>query len=64
MKRAKSSGVVKDSNLTGDGLTLGGLMVFAKGGEVVWSHAESTFGDHAPMDQVLAAAERAGKASK
>lgn len=58
-KRAKDSKKVKDSNLVGDGLTLGGLMVFKKGGEVVFKHAEETFGDHAALDDVVAAAAKA-----
>ena len=59
-KRAQASGLVKESNLNGDGLTLGGLLVVARGGDVVYSHGEKTFGDHAPEDEVLAAARKAG----
>lgn len=60
MKRAKASGLVKDSNLNGDGLTLGGLMIFKKGGEVAYSYGEKTFGDHAPLDTVLVEALKVG----
>ncbi|PSC72197.1 hypothetical protein C2E20_4380 [Micractinium conductrix] len=61
MKRAKSAGTVKDSNLNGDGLTLGGLLIFKKGGAVAYSHAEKTFGDHAPLEEVVKAAEAAAR---
>lgn len=59
-KRAKASGLVKDSNMTGDGLTLGGLLVIKQGGDVSYRYAESTFGDHAPMEEVHKAAAAAG----
>ena len=60
MKRAKASGTVKDSNLTGDGMTLGGTMVFRRGGEVEYTFAEETFGDHPDFAELLAAAAKAG----
>ncbi|PRW57143.1 hypothetical protein C2E21_3832 [Chlorella sorokiniana] len=59
-KRAKESGLVKESNYKGDGLTLGGLLIIKKGGDIAYSYAEKTFGDHAPMEEVLAAAKAAG----
>lgn len=59
MRRAKEGGNVKESNLVGDGLTLGGVMVFAQGGKLVYSFPETTFGDHAPFDELLAGATRA-----
>ena len=62
MRRAKEGGAVADHNLVGDGLTMGGEMVFARGGEVVYSFAEATFGDHAPFDELLAGAAAAAKA--
>lgn len=34
-------------------------MILKKGGEVVYSYAEKTFGDHAAMAEVLAAANKA-----
>ena len=40
-----------------------GLMVFKKGGEVVYSYGEKTFGDHAPMDKVVEAARQAAGAA-
>ena len=61
MRRAKEGGKVKDSNLIGDGLTLGGVLVFAKGGEVVYSFPEATFGDHAPFEELVAAAKKAAE---
>jgi hypothetical protein len=32
----------------GDGLTMGGLIVLKKGGDVQYTYGEKTFGDHAP----------------
>lgn len=37
-----------------------GLLVIKKGGEISYSYPEKTFGDHAPMEAVLAAAQKAG----
>lgn len=59
MKRAKSNGKVKDSNFTGDGLTLGGVMIFGKGGNEVFRFAEKTFGDHPKLEDVVQAAKSA-----
>lgn len=59
MRRAKAGGTVQDSNLVGDGLTMGGVMVFKKGGAVAYQFAEETFGDHAPFDELLSAATSA-----
>jgi hypothetical protein len=63
IRRAKEAGRVTDSNLVGDGLTLGGVLVIAKGGAVVAAFPETTFGDHAPLEELVAAAEKAAKAS-
>lgn len=57
-RRAKASGKVTDHNLTGDGLTLGGLLIFKRGGEIVYSFAEQTFGDHAPFEELLEACKK------
>ena len=46
-------------NFVGDGLTFGGLLVVRKGGDVEYAFQETTFGDHAPQEDVLAAAKRA-----
>jgi hypothetical protein len=59
-KRAKASGTVKDHNLVGDGLTLGGVMVIEKGGKIAYRFEEESFGDHAPFEELLAAARKAG----
>lgn len=97
-KRAKAAGTVRDSNLNGDGLTLGGacgqgacgeglhcssagkvfaslpqhacahaplcmpagLLIIKRGGEVAYAYPEKTFGDHAPHEEVLAAARAVG----
>jgi len=56
-KRAKQT--VKDSNLKGDGLTMGGLMVIQKGGIVEYSYREKVFGDHAPDNEVMEACKKA-----
>ena len=50
-RRAKKT--VEESNLTGEGLVAGGLLVLRRGsGGVVLSHVEKTFGDHALMPEV------------
>jgi hypothetical protein len=61
MRRVKAAAEVKDSNLHGDGLTLGGVMILAKGGAVVYKFKESTFGDAPDVDELLVAAEKATK---
>lgn len=38
---------------------LGGVLVVAPGGEVVWSHLANDAGDNPPNDEVLAAARKA-----
>eukprot|EP00884_Botryococcus_braunii_P005731 jgi/Botrbrau1/15159/Bobra.0149s0026.2 len=59
VKEAKEVGV-PESNLTGDGVTMGGLMVVRQGsGGVEYAFIEETFGDHADHDEVLAAAKAA-----
>lgn len=58
VRRAKKT--VTDHNMKGEGLIPGGLMVIKAGsGGVVYSHQEKTFGDHAPINEVLAAAKKA-----
>jgi peroxiredoxin len=39
---------------------LGGAMVIAPDGTVVWSHMSEDAGDNAPPDEILAAVKRAG----
>ena len=43
---------MKDHNLKGDGLTMGGHFVFNRSGEVVFKHVEKTFGDHPETSEV------------
>jgi hypothetical protein len=53
---------VKDSNLSGDGTVLGGMLVVRQGeGGVSYMSREEGFGDFAPLDEVLAAAKDAAK---
>jgi hypothetical protein len=52
------------NNLTGEGLIMGGLMVFKEGGEIVYSHREKEWGDCAPIEEVLEAAKAANKTTK
>lgn len=54
-KRADDAGVT--GNLTGEGLTHGGLLVVARGGEVKYLFLEAEIGDHAPMEEVMAACQ-------
>ena len=52
MRRAKAGGAVKESNMKGDGFTLGGLLLLDKAGAVQYAYPEKTFGDHAPQAEV------------
>ena len=45
--------------MNGEGLIMGGLIVFKRGGEVVYSHREKEWGDCAPIEKVLEAAKKA-----
>ena len=58
----ESNRTVERSNLVGDGLTFGGLLVVRKGGKVEYAFQEETFGDHAPPEDVLDAARKAAGA--
>lgn len=59
-RRAKKT--VTDYNWKGEGLIPGGILVVRSGtGGVVYAHQEQTFGDHAPIAEVLAAAKTAAK---
>lgn len=49
---------VKDSNLKGDGLTMGGLVVVGNAG-VQYAFAELNFGDHADPAEILSACKQA-----
>lgn len=50
---------VKDWNMKGDGLTLGGVLLVTRGG-VPFAFQERAFGDAPGVDEVVAAAARAG----
>eukprot|EP00775_Hariotina_reticulata_P005476 gene5476-5711_t len=51
---------VKDSNLSGEASILGGLLVVAAGKEgIKYMHAEKTFGEFPPTEEVIAAAKQA-----
>lgn len=56
--------VVKDSNVNGEGTILGGLLVVKQGqGGIAYMHAETSFGEFPPTEDVIAAATKAvGKA--
>lgn len=54
---------VKEYNINGDGLTLGGVFVVGKGsGAVEYAYREKHFGDHGEASDVLAAAKKAAEA--
>ena len=54
---------VKDSNLKGDGLTMGGLVVVRKGDAgVQYAFAELNFGDRAESAEILEACGQAAAA--
>jgi hypothetical protein len=63
-KRAADAKVtVKESNLNGDGLTMGGLLVMRRGDlGAEFAFAEHNFGDHAEAADILDACSRAAKA--
>jgi hypothetical protein len=57
--RAKRAGH-SQRRLGKDPFQLGGSFVFAPGDRDLFVHLAATFGDHAPVDDLLAAAHRAG----
>ena len=50
---------IKKHNMKGDGTILGGLLIVSKGGEVPFAFQEKTFGEAAPVDDIVAAALKA-----
>mmetsp|Transcript_5248 Transcript_5248/g.17668 ORF Transcript_5248/g.17668 Transcript_5248/m.17668 type:complete len:110 (-) Transcript_5248:546-875(-) len=60
MKLAKGT----DGNLKGEGLITGGLYVIRQGGAVEYAFREAEIGDPVPMDEVVAAAQRAAYAAQ
>lgn len=57
-RRAAKKGFTQKEVL-GDARQLGGVVIFAKGGELLWSQASGTAGDHADPDEVVAALKAA-----
>lgn len=55
-------GVVKESNFKGDGSVLGGVLVYKKGGKLVYRHAETDYGVHPPLADVVSGAQAAASA--
>lgn len=56
IRDANKRGIVKDHNMEGDGLTLGGLAVLdCPKGNAVFTFEEQTFGDRAPMEDIVRA---------
>ena len=49
----------KQDGLKGDAMQLGGAVVVARGGRVVYTHAESSIGDHAKAEELTKALMRA-----
>lgn len=51
--RAAKAGF-KQRKTAGDPWQQGGVLVVRRGGEVAWSYASATAGDHPPVDEVMA----------
>jgi hypothetical protein len=47
----------------GDALQLGGVLVVARGGRIAFRHLARDVGDNPPVSEVVAAAERVGRAA-
>jgi len=62
-KYGKIKTEVKASNLKGEGTITGGLYVVGAQGGVQYQFAEKEFGDHAPLEEVLAACKAAAAAN-
>jgi hypothetical protein len=59
LRAVAREGVVQGRTI-GHPAQLGGVLVIAPGGEVVWSHLAANAGDNPPNDVVLEAARKAG----
>lgn len=57
----RSKKTVSESNLTGNGLIGGGFMLITPDKGCVYAFKEKTFGDHAPVEDILAAAKAHAK---
>jgi len=56
LSRAKKKGVT--GNFEGEGRILGGLFVVGPGDQgILYEYREAVFGDHAPLEEVMAAAK-------
>ncbi|KAJ1928765.1 hypothetical protein IWQ60_001765 [Tieghemiomyces parasiticus] len=63
LRRNLTKGI--ESDFEGEGRILGGLYILHSGDQgIAYEHQEAVFGDHAPWDEVLAAAKKAGKLTK
>jgi hypothetical protein len=58
-KTFESRGKVHQGRIIGHPAQLGGAMVIAPGGEVVWSHMAEDASDNASPKEILAAARQA-----
>lgn len=56
-KKSYKGGKEIGGNLAGDGWPLGGTFVLDSEGNAVYSHLQKTFGDHAPIEEILSAVE-------
>jgi len=59
--RSKEAGIT--GNTAGDGMQTGGTLIVEKGGNVIYSHKMTNFGDHATPNDVLAALKIEGGSS-
>lgn len=57
-KRAQTNYPELQGDMKGEGRRLGGLLVVDGEGVVQYSYLESVFGDHAPLEEVIAAVEK------
>ena len=58
-KGVKSGGKVRQGKVIGHPAQLGGVLLVAPGGAVIWSHLSENAGDNASPDQILEAARAA-----
>jgi len=59
MSRVKATSSTHPGNLKGEGLITGGCYVLRQGGDVEYAHLERDIGEVAPVEDVVAAAQRA-----
>lgn len=63
IRKVKAAGAVTESNLAGDGMTMGGVMIIDKNGEVTCTYPEKTFGDAPELNDLVEAAKAVSKES-